>query len=232
MVLRAPRAVADEDFDALLEDAPPPPVVAELRPEGLRALLEAAKVEGVMLVQSSRRDRDGLFVSIDATVALLAAGDWNVEAVKSALGSAVEGLYTVSGLGLTWRAGEGFFETDGLARLAVAARGRVLLVATSAEALSPVLARAAAPAAQDGPVYFAEYRHPRERPNFERMMRMIDRVARPAEEPSPEEPGEPAFFSGNIASLGRTLGRLDSVSLSVRDSGVALSQTVVYRLSP
>jgi hypothetical protein len=229
--LLAQPAVADEDFDTRLEEVPPPPVVAELRAEGLRAMLEAAKVEAAMVVQSSRRDRDGLFVTSEATVALLGAGDWNAEAVKSALGSAVEGLYTVSGLGLTWRGREGFFETDGLARLAVAARGRVLLVATSAEALGPVLARAAAPAAKDGPMYFAEYRHLREMPNFTRMMRMIDRVARPEEEPSPEAPSEPMFFSGNLASLGRTLGRLDSVSVGVRDSGAALSQTVVYRLS-
>ncbi|MCX6638107.1 MAG: hypothetical protein NT090_23875, partial [Acidobacteria bacterium] len=64
-----------------------------------------------------------------------------------------------------------------------------------------------------------------------RMMRMIDRVSLPDEEPSPDTPREPMFFSENLGSLGRTLGRLDSVSVSVRDSGAAESQTVVYRLS-
>ena len=105
------------------------------------------------------------------------------------------------------------------------------MVATSAQALIPVLARLAAQPAPDGPVYFAEYRHGRELDNFVRMMRMIDRVSLPEEEQSPDAPREPMFFSENLGSLGRTLGRLDSVSVTVRDSGAAETQTVVYRLS-
>lgn len=232
---RVEQPAIEDDFDTRVDEAPPPNQEPELRAGLLRKLFETAKVEAALVVESSRRDRDGLFVGHDAAVALLGAGDWNAEAVRAALGDAVGGLYTVSGLGLAWQqrnaAGESFHETAGLARLALAARGRVLVVATSAQALVPVLARLAAGPAPDGPVYFAEYRHGRELDNFVRMMRMIDRVSLPEEEQSPDAPREPMFFSENLGSLGRTLGRLDSVSVSVRDSGAAESQTVVYRLA-
>ena len=229
------QSITEDDFDTRVDEAPPPKQEPELRAEMLRKLFEAAKIEAMMVVESSRRDRDGLFVGHDAAVALLGAGDWNAEAVRAALGDAVAGLYTVSGLGLSWQqrnaGGESFHETAGLAHLALAARGRVLVVATSAQALVPMLARLAVQPAPDGPVYFAEYRHGRELDNFVRMMRMIDRVSLPEEEQSPDAPREPMFFSENLGSLGRTLGRLNSVSVSVRDSGAAETQTVVYRLS-
>jgi hypothetical protein len=232
---RVEQPAAEDDFDTRVDEAPPPNQEPELRAALLRKLFETAKIEAALVVESSRRDRDGLFVGNDAAVALLGAGDWNAEAVRAALGDAVGGLYTVSGLGLAWQqrnaAGESFHETAGLARLALAARGRVLVVATSAQALIPVLARLAAQPAPDGPVYFAEYRHGRELDNFVRMMRMIDRVSLPEEEQSPDAPREPMFFSENLGSLGRTLGRLNSVSVRVRDSGAAETQTVVYRLA-
>jgi hypothetical protein len=57
------------------------------------------------------------------------------------------------------------------------------------------------------------------------MTRLIDYTAG-------AESREPRFFSENIASLGQTLSRVSSSSIMVRDSGRAVTQTVVYRFGP
>ena len=85
------QSITEDDFDTRVDEAPPPNQEPELRAEMLRKLFEAAKIEAMMVVESSRRDRDGLFVGHDAAVALLGAGDWNAEAVRAALGDAVAG---------------------------------------------------------------------------------------------------------------------------------------------
>jgi hypothetical protein len=235
-ILRAGRAPVDEgDFDSRINDAPAPTVKPELRAEALGKLIGQSKVEAALLLQSSRPGRDILFVGFDSVVAIQGAAEWPAEAVRAALSGAVEGLYSVSGLGLEWqerKAGaESVFETGGLARVAVATRGRLLLVGTSAEALAPVMARLSAPPPKDEAIYAAEYRHGRELANFTRMMRMIDHLSLPEEPPSPDSPRQPLFFSENLAGLGQTLGRVDSVSIRAREAGTVESQTVVYRLS-
>ena len=50
------------------------------------------------------------------------------------------------------------------------------------------------------------------------MMRLIDN---PLAKESRQDPPEPAFFSGNIASLGQALGRIESQSIVVHDTGVS-----------
>ncbi len=241
----APRATLKEseggdeadagDFDTRIDEAPPPDIKPELRAESLRKLIEQVKVDSAVLVQSSRPGRDKLFLGVDAVVVLSGAAEWPAEAARSALAGAVEGLYTVSGMGLEWRerpaGAESVFETGGLERLAVATRGRLLFVGTSAEALAPVMARLGATALRDDSVYAAEYRHGRELANFTHMMRMIDHVSMPEDLPSPDSPRAPMFFSENLAGLGRTLGAVDSVSTRTLDAGAAEIQTVVYRLS-
>lgn len=235
-ITRIGRAPAEEgDFDTRINDAPPGDVKPELRTEALGKLIEQAKVEAALLVQSSRPGRDKLFVGFDAVVALQGTAEWPSDAVRAAIAGAVEGLYSVSGLGLEWqerKAGtESVFETGGLARVALATRGRLLLVGTSAEALAPVMARLAAPPPKDEAIYAAEYRPGRELANFTRMMRMIDHLSLPEEPPSPDSPRQPLFFSENLAGLGQTLGRVDSVSIRAREAGAVETQTVVYRLS-
>ena len=52
------------------------------------------------------------------------------------------------------------------------------------------------------------------------MTRLID---------SPLKAEGPSFFSGNIANLGSTLGRLDSAAIAVHDTGSIVSQDLTYR---
>jgi hypothetical protein len=50
---------------------------------------------------------------------------------------------------------------------------------------------------------------------------------------SPQQTGdEPPFFSGNLASLGRALKRIDTATIVVHDAGTMLRESVVYKLNP
>ena len=82
-------------------------------------------------------------------------------------------------------------------------------------------------ATASGARYAAVYRHSVEMPNFVKMMRRIDN---PLAKQTAGDAPEPAFFSGNVTSLGQTLGRFGSESISIHDSGSIVTQNVVYRL--
>jgi hypothetical protein len=43
---------------------------------------------------------------------------------------------------------------------------------------------------------------------------------------------QPAFFSGNVASLSRALGRAESLTVRSDDQGRTVSQVVTYHLRP
>jgi hypothetical protein len=103
--------------------------------------------------------------------------------------------------------------------------------ANSTDLVSAILARRNRPAVA-GSVYAAGWRHTRELPNFERMMRLIDF---PQTHAGPGDPGqgrEPMFYSENIASFGRVLGRVQSAAIAVHDAGGMLRETVDYRIAP
>jgi hypothetical protein len=78
-------------------------------------------------------------------------------------------------------------------------------------------------------MYEAAYHHSRELSFYERLTRLIDAPGRPAEG---ADGAQPWFFSDNVASLGRSLSRVQAVSLISHDNGATLRQSVVYRLSP
>jgi hypothetical protein len=63
------------------------------------------------------------------------------------------------------------------------------------------------------------------------MMRMID-SSHMSSGPMQSGEDEPPFFSRNIASLGRVLGRFGSASIAVQDDGSASRQQVLYRVQP
>jgi hypothetical protein len=109
--------------------------------------------------------------------------------------------------------------------VAVHRQGRILVLASSGPMLQSVVARlGVAPAA--GAAYAARYSHARELTPFTRMMTQMDAAAG-------DRSGEgPQFFSQNVASLGRVLGRLDSASITVHDDGSRVAQQMIYRLKP
>ena len=208
MAPEAPESAAagsEGDLETRIDEPPVENSGNRFVPDALRRLIESAKVEAMLEAGSTRPLADGVFVGIDSAVALLASADWNAEAVRGALATAAE--------------------TGPLGRIAFEAQGRVLVIGNSAALVHRMTARIAmAPRKTEGD-YAAGFNPARERANFEKMTKLIDATAG-------GDSREPHFFSENMASLGRTLGRVGSSSILVRDSGRAVTQTVVYRFGP
>ena len=96
-----------------------------------------------------------------------------------------------------------------------------------ADTLEAMLAGFASQPSALGARYAAAYRHSTELPNFIKMMRLIDN---PLAQQTTGDPPEPAFFSGNIASLGQSLARIEMESIAVHDTGSVGTQNVLYKL--
>jgi len=204
----ASNAGSEQDLETRIDETPIPKLDEGFTPEPLSRLLAAAKLVAMLETGLSRTLDDGVFVGHDRAVALLAETEWKPEEVRAALATAAE--------------------TGPLGRIVFEARGRTLIVANSAALLKAMTARLANAPAQEGASYAATFRSARERPRFERMTRLIDFAASPESFARGSE-REPRFFSENVASLGRTLSRVESSSIVVRDAGRAVTQTVVYR---
>ncbi|HEV2689327.1 MAG TPA: hypothetical protein VGV35_12260, partial [Bryobacteraceae bacterium] len=223
-------AVGDEaDLETKI-DEPPLDTNAGDFGEELRKLLSASKLEAMMAVGSSRVQSDGVFIGIDTAVALLSASNWDAAGAREAVAATTARLLTTGRMGVRWqdrRAGAiAYSELDGLAPLALATNGRILVIAGSRELMEAMLAglsnQSIIPAAR----YAAAYRHSKELPNFIKMTRLIDGPL--TKETTSDQP-EPAFFSGNLASIGQTLARVDSESITVHDTGAIVTQSLVYK---
>jgi hypothetical protein len=198
----------------------------------LRDRLAAARIDAMLDVSSTRVDADQVFVQPHSCVVLLANAAWDADAIRAALGTAAEGAWSNSATA-TWRAGAGGVrELEGLGKLAMASDGKWLVIGDSADIVNAVFARRNRTALA-GAAYAAGWRHAHELPNFERMTKLIDFPQMPAAAADePQGAGEPPFFSGNLASLGRTLKRIDAATIVVHDAGAMLRESVVYKLNP
>jgi hypothetical protein len=193
--------------------------------KALRDVLVAAHIDAMLDVSTTMFDADQVFVQPHSAIALLANTAWNAYAIRAALGVAAESVWSNSATA-TWRAGP-VRELEGLGKLAMASEGKWLVIGDSAEMVNAVFARRNR-TALPGAAYAAGWRHARELPNFERMTKLIDFP----QMPDPQAGAEPPFFSGNLASIGRTLKRIDAATIVVHDSGTMLRESVVYKLSP
>jgi hypothetical protein len=212
-------------------DEPPLPTGDQPAGAELRKLLDVVKLSAMLNVGSSRVQTDGVFVGTESGVALMAESNWNSASVRDAVAAAMSKLLSVDQAGIRWterRAGaNAYSELEGLAPFAIAVNRRLLVLANRRELLEAMLAGLSSQPAGPAARYAAAYRHSREFPNFVKMMRLIDN---PLTKESSQDAGEPAFFSGNMASLGRTLARVDSESISVHDTGAIVTQNLVYKL--
>jgi len=228
---------SEADLEVRIDEEPPARSTTAFAPEALRRILQGTGLEAALQLQSSRVLDGNVYIANQSAVVLLGSADWDGGAARAALLDAVEGLWTTSRLGLQWaerrRNAQEYHELDGLARLAVAARGRLLFVSDSADSLLASIEKLSSPALPVTGTYAAGFRHARERMNFEKMMRLIDypSVQPPAPGVSPETRA-PHFFSDNLAGLSRVLARVQSASIVAQDTGTLVKQTVTYRLSP
>jgi len=93
MAPEAPESAAagsEGDLETRIDEPPVENSGNRFVPDALRRLIESAKVEAMLETGSTRPLADGVFVGIDSAVALLAATDWNAEAVRGALATAAE----------------------------------------------------------------------------------------------------------------------------------------------
>lgn len=230
---------SEQDLEVRIDEAPLVDSRLAVAFEPAGRMLETQHIQAMLEIQSSRTVGEGVFVDVPSAIVLLGANAWNADAVRRALSQAAGNLWTTSGLGVGWtakRAGSlEYYELAGLGRVAVATDGRMLMVTNQPGWIVEVLGRPARPTGVEGAVYAAGFRLARELPNFQKMMRLIDQPLIQTEAFSPEggRPAarEPAFFSENLASLGRVLHRVDSASITVHDDGSAVSQLLVYRLT-
>ena len=159
----------------------------------------------------------------------MANAPWNGAAVRTALGDTAS-LWTQGNLGATWKTAAVGQELSGLGKLIVAVDGTRLILGDSPDLVAALWARRNQPALP-GAIYAAGWRHALELPNFERMMRLIDYPEIRAREPG-NGTREPMFYSENMASFGRVLGRVQQATIATHDSGAMVREQVVYRLTP
>jgi hypothetical protein len=223
LVAETQDAGSEVDLESRIDERP----ITETRDsfKALRDVLVPAHLDAMLDVSSTRLDADQVFVQPHSAIALLANTAWNADAVRAALGTAAEGVWSNSATA-AWRAGP-VHELEGLGKLAMASEGKWLVIGDSAEMVNAVFARRNR-TSLEGAAYAAGWRHARELPNFERMTKLIDFP----QMPDPQAGGEPPFFSGNLASLGRVVKRIDAATMVVHDTGTMLRESVVYKLNP
>jgi len=227
---------SEGDLETRIDVPPLADASRTFEPAALKKLLAEANLAGALQLGSIRPLPGEVFTGTESAIVLEAAMDWNAEALRTALLSAVAGLWTTSGLGAQWveeGAGEtAHSELDGLTKLALAVRGRFLVVGTGGDPVIAVLERLSQAPGKESGTYAAGFRHAAERGEIVKMTRLIEA---PLGQPSggAQEPGghEPWFFSENLASLSSSLARVESESIVVHDSGPLVRQTVTYRLA-
>jgi hypothetical protein len=205
----------------------------------VRAMIDKAGAHALLLVQSSS-PATGTFVQMPSVIVLESAGagaqNWDRNLVRSSLSAAAGNLWTTTQLGAGWvsetSARQPVERLDGLATLVFADRGHRLFLSNDLPLLTAVLDRAAAQPAAGSLTYAAGFRHLREGPNFERVMRALDfttSAGDPSLGPSGGS-GMPAFFLENLGSLSRVLSNLAEIRMTEQERDNLTLQTVVYQM--
>ena len=220
---------AGDDFEARIDEEARVPRPTAYQMGALTQLIGSEALSAMLHVESTRAASDGVFVDRGSVIVLVRSNDWPQGAGRDAVRAAVDPVWTKSHLGMRWidaRVGtQTFSQLEGLERLAVTERGRLLLIANDPALLAAVLDQTSKPAIALEGAYAAGFRHALESGRFVNMMRLVDHAAAGAEN------REPLLFSENLASLSDTLSRIDSASIVVRESGTTVSQTLTYRLA-
>ncbi|HWZ32171.1 MAG TPA: hypothetical protein VNX18_12595 [Bryobacteraceae bacterium] len=202
VVTASGEAGSEQDLETRIDTAPFNDDRDRLGSRKLREYLASKKLDAMLEVSGAVVDPDQVFIGTRSALVLV-SDSWDVTALNL---------------------------EDRTGKLAVAANGRWLVAGDSKEFVDAIFARRNRPPVS-GAAYVAGWRHSRELPNYERMLRLIDFPQIP---PQGEQADarEPMFFSENLASLGRALRRVQSAEVAVHDSGAMLRETVVYRIAP
>jgi hypothetical protein len=232
----APRGAAaagsEADLDTHIDEPEFPNDGGQLVPEALQHLLGADKLTAVVQVEETRPAADAVFVGTSRALVVVRQSAWDAAAVKEAITSAIEGMWTTSRLGAGWtgvnRGGVRYSALDGLVPLAVAVEGNRLIVANSQPLIERMLSRTNAPTPANTGIYAAGLRHDREGRNFAVWMRQLDNVRAPA---NPSAAAPPQFLSQNLVSLSVALSQVRSATIAAMEQGEAMKQAVAYELA-
>jgi len=218
------------DLETRIDQAPIERVAAPQSTSALKALLDQVPLQASLQIQSTERDNAGVFVRAHSVVAIAAASDWSESSVQSAVADFVRPGLTAGQFGASWQRKSGYAELDGLWPLAVAVRGKILLVGNDSALLESVLANFNRKSDRKPADLLARFNHDHERANFARFSRFIDRPNLGASGvPGAEQ--QPQFFSDNIRSLADTLAAVSSQRIEIRGDGGKVRQTVTYEWS-
>lgn len=214
------------DLETRIDQAPTLSAAAPESGAELKALLEKNPALAALQVQSTSRDRAGVFVRTHSAVLLESATAWNESAVEAAVTEFVSPGLTAGHLGVAWSQQSGYRQLVGLWPIAVSVRGKYLIVSDDGALMESVLANFGLASQRKPLEYFAGFNHRRERENFAQFTGLIDR-------PSAAGDGErePQFFSGNMASLSATLADVSAEHIEVRSDAGMMRQTVTYEWS-
>jgi hypothetical protein len=189
----------------------------------LQTVFAKNRVLAQLQLRGTDRDSTGVFVRIHSVCAFLGESDWDERAVHAALVEFVRPGFTTGQLGVEWKTISGYSELDGLWPLAVAVRGKYLIISDDASLLGSTLEGIHNKPAASPAVFAAEFDHRRERENFVALTKLLDTGSR-----SPINGGSPEFFSENLASLSFALKDLSFEKIVIRDAGDRETQTVIY----
>jgi len=208
-------------------DQPPVRQVAPQAVSELRRLLDKTPVMASLEVQSSERDKAGVFVRMHSAIVFASGDDWDESAVQSALVDFIQPGTTASQLGVGWKGKAGYQQLDGLWPLTISVHGKYLLVADDATLTETILANMHRKADTKPAIFVAGFRHAREREHFAQLFGLIDGPNQSGTE-YPSVPRQPQFFSGNMGSLSAVFSGVSAVNIVVRHHGNKELQTVTY----
>jgi hypothetical protein len=189
----------------------------------LQAVFAKNRILAQLQLQTTERDQAGVFVRIHSAVAFRGESDWDEPAVRAALVEFVRPGFTTGQLGVGWNTVSGYRVLDGLWPLAVAVRGKYLIVSDNVPLLSSALEGVGKKPSAPAAVFAAAFDHQQERENFVTLTKLLDLGSG-----APPNAGSPEFFSENIASLNFALKAVSSEKIVIHDAADRQTQTVVY----
>ena len=217
------QAGTEADLETSIDE---PPLPQDPGFSGAVAAIANLNIAGPVLLVEASAPVGGPFVRMPTVVVLDGSSPWNRDTVRAALSTAAGDLWSTAQLGAGWTGATAgrhpVDRLDGLGTLAFAIDARRLFLANDLTLLAAVLDRTAIAPSARSLTYAAGFRHSPESGNYNRIMTALDFGAARGE--------APAFFSGDLASLGRTLGSISEISIARTEIGTVTSETVSYHL--
>ena len=230
-------AGSEQDLETRIDEPPlADSVTGALKSAAIRELIARASPDALLQIESTARASG--FIGTPSVLVLSSPPDkdagWDAAALREALSSAVETLWSTSRLGVEWRqialGGHSVQELNGLATLLLAIDGNRLYIANDSALLLATLNRSGTAPVQSGPSYAAEFHHSRERDDYRTLMQALDFGGRRQSFFfTPQGNQTPQFFSENLASLSSVFGFVQSMIITRVQSQETEAQRVIYR---